>query len=150
MDIVSFETAKRLKEAGFPQPEHKSQGQVWYSGGHYAIYVAAGEFLRCGFVSKKGENFETLFDRRARMKIENEIFAPTATDILRLLPDNDFYFDGKHFAFSGDMEQGSDNPAEVAAAAWLSLSAKTSNDPAAKFGEWQPMQIMDMTKSKAL
>lgn len=30
MDITTYETSKRLKEAGFPQPEFQT-GQLWYN-----------------------------------------------------------------------------------------------------------------------
>lgn len=53
-DVVSFETALRLKEAGFPQPEPHYR-QVWYD--------------------ERGEDL--LFE------VSAEYFAPTATNILR-------------------------------------------------------------------
>ena len=76
-NIVSFETAKRLKEAGFPQPEPQ-RGQVWYSK-HRAEYLVYnvdefGADYSCGSLSFVGRS----------LSADDCVFAPTATDILRL------------------------------------------------------------------
>lgn len=115
MDIVSFETAKKLKEAGFPQPT-PAPGQFWHEGNEGGLFVIGrvyGDKMTGCYIESERTPQHLVFER-ATMN-GKEIFAPTATDILRLLPDQDFYFDGKQFVFSGDMEQGGENPAEVAA-----------------------------------
>ena len=76
-DVISFETARRLKEAGFPQPEPKF-GQAWYSA------------ERVGVVSKTLSTPEGMWawlfapdGSWAFGRAENGVyFAPTATDIL--------------------------------------------------------------------
>ena len=70
MNFVTYETAVRLKEAGFPQPKPMFY-QLWYSPNgesdkkHKLPYIIGPLF---------GANI-----------IENSIFAPTAEDILREL-----------------------------------------------------------------
>ena len=94
MDIVSFETAKRLKDAGFPQPD-SGFPHVWY---------AISDFL--GADGKLHETFGTVISMLGYMAMEyvvplafNEsveigngkykefFYAPSATDILKQLPD---------------------------------------------------------------
>lgn len=41
-DIISFETAKALKEAGFPQPEFET-GQFWYNDLGALTFVGRNE-----------------------------------------------------------------------------------------------------------
>ncbi len=136
MDIVSFETAKKIKEAGFPQP-HPGDFQFWYvedNKNKWEVTV----IVKCGGIQ---EAILNVYGSR--------IFAPTATDILPkgftlyrrentwhvFPPDTDPFNDWEH-----------ESAAEAAAVAWLSLNAKASNDSGVKFGEWQPIQIMDMNK----
>ena len=69
--MVSFETAKALKAAGFPQPETVERGQHWYS---------------CGFKS-----FTITDDFKTGIAPEKwfacyPYFAPTAIDILKEIP----------------------------------------------------------------
>ena len=141
MYIVSFETAKKLKDAGFPQPEsgfpliwygisdfdgadgrrHETYGTVITMLGYMAMpYVVPLSF---------SENVEL-----GKGKYKELIFAPTATDILRVLW---FLFDLK-FGGNGkwlvcrtnSLSDGPspfhehDNPAEACAAAWLEENKK--------------------------
>lgn len=143
MDIVSFETAKKIKEAGFPQP-HPGDFQFWYvedNKNKWEVTV----IVKCGGIQ---EAILNVYGSR--------IFAPTATDILRLLPGVYLCVNDKSIwraewagvsCYDNDppLAKG-EAPAEVAAVAWLSLNAKASNDSGVKFGEWQPIQIMDMNK----
>lgn len=64
-NTVSFETAKRLKEAGFPQPEFEF-GQLWHTDGD----------RDCAFVGTMP------FVRMKQDYAGSIIFLPTATDIL--------------------------------------------------------------------
>ncbi len=118
LDIVSFETAKQLKEAGFPQPSARF-GQFWYD--------ETSEALNCiGF-----EDFSIWFED---LVLEGYIFAPTATDILRLLPGVYLCVNDKSIwraewagvsCYDNDppLAKG-EAPAEVAAAAWLLLKVR--------------------------
>lgn len=80
MNFVSYETAVRLKEAGFPQPEPRFF-QAWYNPAGDSVY-------KIPFIIEPA--FRRLID-------EYSIFAPTADDILRNLPHPEDYkasFDG--------------------------------------------------------
>ena len=124
MDIVSFETAKRLKEAGFPQPEF-STGQMWYN-----------EFSAITVIGKKelDENdSETIYffchslltSRTDRMRLAlgyGIYFCASATDILRHLPQGlSLSYQNTRFIIKGHKN---DNPSEVAALAWLEINEK--------------------------
>lgn len=98
---ASFETSKHLAEAGFPKPA-PDYGQIWYT--HYG---SPGSVTN---LSKWIDN--------------GEVFAPTATDILRELP-------GWHLTYATEigwhvwLDDETDrffkhkNPAEAAALAWF-------------------------------
>jgi len=75
-DTVSFETAVRLKEAGFPRPEPHYR-QVWYTSDGIDCFTLGrkspqGRFWADDKILKP--DFHTSPD---------VVFAPTATDILR-------------------------------------------------------------------
>ncbi len=77
-NIVTLETAKALKAAGFPQPEPK-EGQIWYGliqrQEQPLFIIFDGDF----FVDRYGNCY-------GKEAFENwGTFAPTATDILRQL-----------------------------------------------------------------
>lgn len=134
MEIVSFETAKKLKGNGFPQPE-SNFGQFWYSEDG-TVFIVIETFTHplahYAWINQRG---------RDRVVIENAIFnkmyfAPTATDILRQTPDfaiafvesnapNCFicYHAFRHFAEQHPFSH--ENAAEAAALAWISLNSVT-------------------------
>ncbi len=113
MDIVSFETAKKLKNAGFPQPEYIQLG-FGYTDDGPRFYIEDCSFPKGG--------------------VDGMCYAPTATDILRVLW---FLFDLK-FGGNGkwlvcranSLSDGPspfhehDNSAEACAAAWLEENKK--------------------------
>lgn len=97
MHIVSFETAKRLANAGFPKPA-PDYGQTWYT--HYGCPGSVTD------LSKWSDN--------------GEVFAPTATDILRELPNWSICYTASGWAcFFDDFIIEHSNPAEAAARAWF-------------------------------
>lgn len=115
MDIVSFETAKKLKEAGFPQPEYIALG-FGYTDDGVRFYIEECHFPNEG--------------------IDGICFAPTATDILRQMPDYAIAFDDSQrphgFTCYDAMRRQPqlkqfwtthENPAEAAAEMYLSLNA---------------------------
>jgi hypothetical protein len=126
-DIVTFETAKRLKEAGFPQPEQRIW-QVWYNAfGHGCLIVWAEHSTKRFAVFNMAENV-----RIDLPSFDLYTFAPTATDILeqeemsncslyrhfsKWCVKNQFHF------MEFDLYEN-DNPAEAAAAAWLQIHEK--------------------------
>jgi len=114
MQVVTFETAKRLKEAGFPNPEILNN-RFWFITDHEKpLFVEYSEnILEC-----------------IRMKF-NPIFAPSATDILKEL--------GSEWALKCTMfniwvcyhsfnvealKYANNSPAEACAAAWLAKNEK--------------------------
>ena len=110
MDIVSFETAKKIKEAGFPQP-HPGDFQFWYvedNKNKWEVTV----IVKCGGIQ---EAILNVYGSR--------IFAPTATDILMLLSSTRFYFDKiwrvHWFRYNTVDEFKHEDPAEACALAWL-------------------------------
>jgi hypothetical protein len=135
MDIVSFETAKRLKEAGFPQPT-PAPGQFWHEGNEGGFFVIGRVYddKMTGCYVESERTPQHLVFERATMN-GKEIFATTATDILRQMPGvylcaNDANVWRAEWAGVSCYDNTppiavGENPEEVAAAAWLSLNAKT-------------------------
>lgn len=84
-DIITFETAVRLKEAGFPQPAPEV-GQVWYNNDFGPFFVGklwmADRRLRNIFYPNTGK----VVNKEIRL-FPDFVFAPTATDIIRMIPD---------------------------------------------------------------
>lgn len=121
-NIVTFETAKRLKDAGFPQPE-PATGQIWYGPKDKTAYLI-------NEVSHKTIYFIALGDYGNEEILEAKhlylfVFAPTATDILRELQYADLTFrSGKFRVTLEHIISSHDNPAEAAAVAWLELYEK--------------------------
>lgn len=116
MSHVTFETAARLKEAGFPQPKKFTVGEFW--------------FMR---VTPKLEYEEILVVHTFRAELErqlpgitserwapdpDDVFAPTATDLLRQLPD--YWFVAVSTTDPHGLYQTCIDPEELAAA-WLTI-----------------------------
>ena len=122
-NVVTFETAVRLKEAGFLQPEPEV-GQCWYNDtGLLGIIVKYEGFRLYSYCS-----FETGKTITAPEKVfyaAHNVFAPTAIEILRELQYADLTFrNGKFRVIFEHVMNRHDNPAEAAAAAWLELHEK--------------------------
>lgn len=113
-DIVSFETAKRLKEAGFPQ--HISNNDCWYAANGDCFLQRLGGSILLG-----GEMPIT-------REVDAPFFAPTALDILSAMQGvqlTDFFgvwvvSHPKNEA----KEWRNDDAAEACAEAWLQLNEK--------------------------
>ena len=137
-NVASSETAVKLKEAGFPQPDIQI-GQAWYN-----------DFKEPSVIVQRDHEFKTQWAgchlgtgatgnmfKASEIK-ENCCFAPTATDILRELPDKVLFWRvGDVFVCGVQMEseEGYDvikfeaaykheNPAEACALAWLKMNKK--------------------------
>ena len=141
-DIVSFETAKRLKEAGFPQPEEFSVGDWWWAmivrDEHSEFSYPYNErfFLRA--CVEKGRLEVVVQTNGCGVSLEEDYcyFAPTATDILVRLPDLTALYKWRHENVWCVDYQTQDpplltgtphrhkNPAEACAEAWLKLNKK--------------------------
>lgn len=110
---TSYETSVRLKNAGLPQPKKYEFGQVWW-------FVLNTE-PDCLVITKDEEGFNSQ---------PSFVFAPTATDVLRLLEGFDIgYFTVIYegwvmFDVNGGRIAKHKNPAEAAALAWLKLNEK--------------------------
>lgn len=116
---VSFETAKRLAEAGFPHPKPESNNErFWYQLDGSLIFLGHTVDDHCEPI--EGGSY----------------FAQTATDILRELPEYaialhiEYRAEGGEAWFCWDTLDRAKtfshptSPAEAAAMAWLSQNAK--------------------------
>ena len=128
-NVVSFETAKRLEAAGFPEVGWKEGIAIYSStGDKYLIGEDIGNSLN-GWTVCSPESIEG-----------TDIFAPSATDILNHLRGNyrlscsnsgwwcDRIEELPDFADGFRIVEclNSANPAEACAAAWLSIHEKTA------------------------
>jgi hypothetical protein len=118
MSHVTFETARKLKDADLPQPE-PMPGQVWYADNSLKVFVSK---VNAGSISGHSEY--------PCARIEDtitavDIFAPTATDIMQHLPG--WYLSFENGIWICRLEEDefvmaefrSSNPAEAAAEAWF-------------------------------
>ena len=94
--MTSFETAQKLKVAGFPQPE-PAEGQFWYNAFEDRFVVISMSDRRA-FVGYCGhtKTAAILLDQFAF-----SIFAPTATDILEQLNTGPQDYDGRNLSGGG-------------------------------------------------
>ena len=109
MSHVTPETARRLKDAGFQQPEKPGIGQAW-------IFDIADHVLTVGSVIEI-QGIPIIMGNA-------EVFCPTATDIMQHLPgwaleftENEWICYYRETGF--DDFVGHRNPAEAAAEAWF-------------------------------
>lgn len=132
MDIVTFETAKRLKAAGFPQPVPEF-GQVWYDLQMSPLTIC--NLRPIGFILPISKT--TWFSMSCDEDLVKHLaFAPTATDILN--------HSGERLAIFTPMEGGGficgkmsgdtttfehTNPAEAAALAYLAIHERHAAQP---------------------
>lgn len=120
MNIVSFETAKRLKEAGFPQPiDLKNRPLAWYTPD---IFGGSGQYF-------------LEYDADGLINLENSYYAPCATELLpegwciqkysdfEVRPVDSDPFPVKNGFIQVPVFTDSDS-AEAAAMAWLYVNSK--------------------------
>lgn len=129
MNHVTFETACRLKYAGFSQPEF-SDWQVWYTTNGDPIrkvsfyYEGGGDKI---FIGSDGDtvhfdqNWQDWTDPEPERNPDSLVFAPTATDILRQLPD--YWFLSVATSDPHGLYEMCINHEELAAA-WLAIHEK--------------------------
>ena len=118
-DIVSFETAVRLKEAGFPQPK-PDFGQVWHNP-DFGLFVVVGKWFA------DNREYKIFYPGTGRSVLKSEArflecaFAPTATDILREMADYELLS-----AATSDLQQFIETITDPEALAedWLTLNEK--------------------------
>lgn len=83
MDVCTFETAQKLKAAGFPQPDEPQYGSAWYD-----TMLPSSPLI---FLSTESNTFYFVgrwrgdYSCPARFAAQRLLFAPRATDILRCL-----------------------------------------------------------------
>ena len=125
LDVVTFETAKRLKAAGFPQGG-------WHEG--VALYSSTGEKF---IIGKDVSNGFSIVNEWTVCSVEtledDDFFAPSPTDILKELGEDYslrivLYFTRpcEWCCFIGQETWEHEKPAEACAAAWLSIHEKTT------------------------
>lgn len=130
-DFVTFETAIKLKEAGFPQPERLEFGQVFYPR-----IMASPD--RVSYSDEPGISTKI----NSVDFFTQDVFAPRLTDIMPLIGDDhivmycdgwvimkevDSDFSNEYFDYALTVIPFSDsyeNPAEAAAQMWLKLNQK--------------------------
>ena len=126
-DVVSFETAKRLKEAGFP-PQSLEARQMWYyqfNGDCDTILITDSEDVTglVAFLMPNAFQGTTNTAKEVDFRGVQDYFAPTATDILRQIPGDQLAYNGETwvvFPPNDDLRDWEhENPAEACAAAWL-------------------------------
>ena len=125
-NVVSFEAARALTEAGFPQPKLEA-GQVWYYN-EKGFYCTVLEAVFAG-THKIAVNAAGVI---MRVEPDENYFAPTATDILRELPEtallsrieNDFQCRvmSPDFRQRCEYARRDQNPAEACASAYLEIN----------------------------
>lgn len=131
MSHVTFETATRLREARFPQPEPKA-GQFWYINIYEGGTAEHRALCICVLDSRRNlnlVNFNPVQDAPTYLPLYNDrVFTPSLEDITDLLPSGFVLemWDGRH-SCKIDTDQNliqtkADNFAEAAAMAWLSLN----------------------------
>ena len=138
MNVVSFETAVKLKEAGFPQPEFEV-GQFWYADTAYKggelEHVPLCVLVEAYSTREKFLRRLTCEKMTGEHGVMPQFFAPTTTDILREIDVKvfigcDIFHTWSVFEFRiGEIEQylsQHENPAEAAALAWMYLQSKKS------------------------
>lgn len=125
MKIINLETAKKLKEAGFPQPK-KEFGQIWhYDGDQHGIITGVDDEYLC----ITGGNFQDIQMDKDMTNLF--IYAPSATEILREIPGVSLSYDEEIGAFGcGWIESEwpcrmfNINEAELCATVWLDINSK--------------------------
>ena len=119
MSHVTPETARRLKDAGFQQPEPQ-RGQLWYNNSGIEYVITLSDNLgMCDYVTPSGH----LWIERGLN--DGEVYAPTATDIMQHLPGWCLSFENGIWVCRLEEDEfvlaefRSSNPAEAAAEAWF-------------------------------
>lgn len=129
MNHVTFETALKLKEAGFPQPMPE-YGQSWYHIGvdrPFMVIRVDGVIMAMGDAASLSEKYPLL---RTDVLPSKYAFAPTAIDILAELgwyydiSYNDISTQLWHVTTQNITKKRHKNPAEAAAFVWLETSAE--------------------------
>jgi hypothetical protein len=121
---VLFETAVKLRDAGFRQPE-PSQGQIWWRGKDWFVLISYNCEGSIGFYNDGiSGSIEALGENPFAA------FAPTAIDILQELGYNfslSCLSDGTWFCDNQEDKTDAwqhENPAEACALAWLEVNKK--------------------------
>ena len=135
MSHVSFETARKLQAAGFPQPQ-PAAGQVWYYPSGMELYVLPDLDCDLNLKNEITSSIDEVIEVGSLQFTNSLVYAQTATDILEQL--------GSCYSLTYDFHCGfgcvksssgvvneifsddppRDNPAEACAEAWLKLNPK--------------------------
>lgn len=124
-DFVTYETAVKLREAGFPQPKitaHLMGRQFWYTPQKRLVATTHGYLASTWIIFLESPMDEPQMTSGAH----DLVFAATATDILRELPymaiafnDGVFYTSDEYVEGDGVRCEEGENAAEVAAITYL-------------------------------
>ena len=137
-NVVSFETAKRLEAAGFPQPAPQV-GQMWYPRhlGALCLIIHANETGPSWLVVGNVES-GSISRFTPEALVSALVYAPSVTDILNHLRGNYRLSCSNSGWWCDRVEElpdladgfkvvecyNDENPAEACAAAWLSIHEK--------------------------
>lgn len=123
-------TARRLRDAGFPQPEFAT-GQIWYNQFGSATFIGRKDCDNHGNTTFFCTSLLTGRTEEMRPIKEDAIFDPTATDILKDLGlGYGLYVSESGNAFvCRDLSTiwTDENPAEACAKAWLDRNKALSS-----------------------
>ena len=127
MNHVTFETALALKAAGF-LPVHADLWQAWYEDSPEFDDESPEPFFIAGLTSS-GYSIARANEFSKRSTLNGCVFAPTAVELLELLPDETLagIKSGMWSVMPGNspMVFNHRNLAEAAAMAWLALKKNT-------------------------
>ncbi len=115
MDVVSLETAKQLKDAGFPQPEPRIL-QIWYSIRGRKLVLLSIRSCESAGMMEVGGDWSDFFDLEM---FDEMYFAPTADDVLRQIPGADLRWNGSEYQSKYAGKEYDINSAECAAKMWF-------------------------------
>lgn len=131
MNIVTYKTAKRLKDAGFPQPEPDVL-QVWYEPYSFMPFVISannGTDIDGKYLYRRGG--KSHIERRLLVDFdESYIFAPNTIDIFEHIEEWHLFRSKSGYSILCYMEGNNylittKTPAEACAAAWLAIYEKS-------------------------
>lgn len=143
MDITTNETSKRLKEAGFPQPDFAT-GQLWYNSHGALSFIGKKELGDDGKTYFFCTSIDTARTERMIPIKDGAFYAPSAADVLRELGDRYYISVNKGWDVSSLWKEICDqydehlkvvtftvklisehkSIAETAASAWLAINEK--------------------------
>lgn len=124
-NFLSYDLSEKLRKAGFPQPVPEF-GQVWYFPNPLWLDISSDPFVVTGLTDDVCDyvcmgSTDVYLGRGLN---SDEIFSPSASDILAQIPDCFLHFDSEKEAWVcaemlGEFSFTAHSPAEACAEMWL-------------------------------